>query len=187
MVVNSQAQIRRNIMAQLKESFGRVVYTYTTHNKYIDNLYWKKKWLNRIEISLTAISTSGIISSIFVYNELVTIFTAIISTILLALRILNFNDSLDKNINLHANTSLQLWYLREEYLSLMNDFENDIYTIEETLKKRDLLTENIGDVYKTAPRTNSKSYSKAQNALQNEEEQYFSEKELQKMLPPHLR
>ncbi|ENZ6560176.1 MULTISPECIES: hypothetical protein [Enterococcus] len=36
-------------------------------------------------------------------------------------------------------------------------------------------------------KTNSKSYESAQKALKSEEEQFFTEEELDKMLPEHLR
>lgn len=43
------------------------------------------------------------------------------------------------------------------------------------------------EAYKNAPKTNSKSYESAQKALKSEEEQFFTEEELDKMLPEHLR
>ena len=38
-----------------------------------------------------------------------------------------------------------------------------------------------------APSTNAKSYSSAQKALKENEEQYFQALEIDKMLPEHLR
>lgn len=40
---------------------------------------------------------------------------------------------------------------------------------------------------KKTPKTNSKSYTEAQKALKNEEEQFFTNEELNQMSPSHLR
>ena len=82
-------------------------------------------------------------------------------------------------------TSDLLWKIREEYVSLLTDFEmldaNDIRN------KRDDLQERTSEVYSNSPRTDAKSYMAAQKALKIEEGQTFSEKEIDIMLPNAIR
>lgn len=75
--------------------------------------------------------------------------------------------------------------VREDYISLLTDF--NVLSEIEIINKRDDLQKRIFEIYKVSPKTDSKSYSKAQKALKSEEEQFFSFDELDKMLPSHLR
>jgi uncharacterized FlgJ-related protein len=96
-----------------------------------------------------------------------------------------------KEINLvedskrHRIASDNMWIIREQYISLLTDFEtlseNDI------LEKRDIFQKQTFEVYNTSPKTDAKSYRDAQTALKSEEEQFFTPDEIDKMLPVHLR
>ena len=78
-----------------------------------------------------------------------------------------------------------LWKIREEYVSLLTDFE--VLNMDEIMEKRDELQNRTAEVYSNSPRTDSKSYKEAQKALKTEEEQTFSEKEIDVMLPNSIR
>ena len=71
-------------------------------------------------------------------------------------------------------------------LSLLVDLQ-DGRPVEEVRQQRDRLNAELEDIYKAAPRTNSKAYSDAQEALKNAEELFFTDEELNKMLPKQLR
>ncbi len=96
-----------------------------------------------------------------------------------------------KNFNLsgiaqeHKKASDILWKIREEYVSLLTDFE--MLDASEIRNKRDELQERTAEVYSNSPRTDSKSYQAAQKALKTEEEQTFSEEEIDIMLPNSIR
>ena len=86
---------------------------------------------------------------------------------------------------MHLETSNKLWAVREEYLSLLVDFE--VLSEEEIVSRRDSLARKTAEIYDKAPITDSKSYAKAQEELKNNESQFFSREELDKMLPIRLR
>ena len=67
----------------------------------------------------------------------------------------------------------------------MTDFEELDDT--EIVQRRDDLMLRTSEIYKTAPQTDERAYSEAQNALKNKEEQFFTQEELNVMLPAHLR
>lgn len=85
----------------------------------------------------------------------------------------------------HILAADELWLIREKYVSLMTDF--DILSTEDIISTRDTLLQETYDIYKKTPKTNSKSYTEAQEALKNDEEQFFTNEELNQMLPSHLR
>ena len=72
-----------------------------------------------------------------------------------------------------------------DYLSLLTDFGE--LTDSEIAAKRDVLINRCAEIYAAMPATDSKSYSEAQQALKSNEEQFFTQEELNKMLPQHLR
>lgn len=76
--------------------------------------------------------------------------------------------------------------IREALLSLLVDM-NDGRSIEDIRVERDRLNAALEDIYKGAPRTNSTAYQAAQKALKHAEELFFSDSELDKMLPKQLR
>lgn len=108
-----------------------------------------------------------------------------VSTILLGLNLYFKDFNLAEEIKQHRTTADKLWLLREQYISLLTDF--DILNETEIMQKRDDLQNRTAEVYQVAPPTDAKSYAAAQKALKVEEEQYFTAKEIDQMLPEHLR
>ena len=181
---NSQVH-RDGLMIQIKETYGRVVYTYTAHWKMVDALAEKNRRIKHAQIWLSAISTGGFIGSIITNETALTCIGGIFSTVLLALNLYFKDFNLNADITKHSAAANALWSIREAYVSLLTDFPN--MTNDEICARRDELQAMTADVYKTVPKTDSKSYTAAQNALKKEEEQFFGENELDMMLPPHLR
>lgn len=85
----------------------------------------------------------------------------------------------------HIKTMNALWLIREHYVSLLTDF--GALSEEDIRQKRDLLLEKTAEIYNVAPLTDEKSYEEAQRALKEQEEQFFTQEELNRILPQHLR
>ena len=184
MAVNSQMH-RDGLRSQIKEAYGRVVYTYTAHWKMVDALVIKNKRIKYAQIALSAISTGGFIGSIITNEAMLTCVGGIFSTILLGINLYFKDFNLSTEIAKHSTTANSLWPVRESYISLLTDFPN--LTIEQICAQRDELQAQVAEIYKSAPKTDARSYAAAQNALTNEEEQFFTVDELNQLLPEHLR
>lgn len=182
---NSRVSQGYKLESQIREAYGRVTYTQTCHDKRINRLLGINENIKIAQIILSAMTTGSFLVTI-ISNEKV---SAIVGGILsLALLILN---TYIKNFNLieisqkHQKASDLLWKIREEYVSLLTDFE--ILEMNEIMSKRDELQNRTAEVYSNSPRTDSKSYAEAQKALKTEEEQTFSEIEIDVMLPNSIR
>ena len=171
--------------SQIREAFGRVTYSQTCHDKKINKLLEKNERIKFTQIILSAASTSGICVSIFSNKKISSIFSALISLFLLIHSTYMKNFNLLEEAQAHKKASDLLWKIREEYASLLTDFE--VLELDVIMKKRDELQERTSKVYSEFPRTDSKSYAAAQKALKTEEEQTFSEKEIDIMLPNSIR
>lgn len=172
-------------MAQLREAYGKLTYTYTAHNKMANRLDIERKWVVKIKIILSAVSTVGLVGTFGVNQLILKLVTTILSATLLALTLYYKDADVLQEILEHRRAADTLWNYREAYLSLMTDF--DKYSDSELSAKRDILTSEVGKIYSTTPRTDPKSYQATQRALKNEEEQFFTPDEIDMMLPEHLR
>lgn len=169
---NSRNSQGYKLESQIREAYGRVTYSQTCHDKFINRTVKLEDGIKVAQIVLSAITTSGFVVAIF-------------SLALLILNTYIKNFDLSGIAQEHKKASDLLWKIREEYVSLLTDFEmldsNDIRN------KRDELQERTSEVYSNSPRTDAKSYTVAQKALKTEEEQTFSEAEIDIMLPNSIR
>lgn len=182
---NSQHSQGYKIESQIREAYGRVTYTQTCHDKTINRLLELNDKIKVWQIVLSAITTSGFIVTIFAEDMVASIGGALISLALLILNTYTKNFNLVELAKEHKIASDLLWKIREEYVTLLIDFETLDSGI--IMNKRDELQERTWNVYSNSPRTDSKSYSEAQKALKKEEEQTFSEHEIDVMLPNSIR
>jgi len=123
--------------------------------------------------------------AIFSDDNVASILGALFSLVLLILNTYTKIFNLIESAQEHKSASDLLWKIREEYVSLLTDFE--MLGADEIMKKRDELQERTSNVYSNSPRTDAKSYAAAQKALKTEEEQTFSEEEIDNMLPNSIR
>lgn len=178
-------EYKDKLRAQLRESYGRVVYSNTTHLKVVDKLITKNNRMKTIQIVLSAITTGGFLTTFISNGGVLKFVTGLASVLSLGLNIYLKNFELDTLSKEHQIAANELWLIREKYVSLLTDMDD--MDIEQIVALRDLLQQNTHDIYKTSPKTDSDSYSKAQEALKKEEEQFFSDEELNQILPKHLR
>ena len=180
--LNSQGY---KLESQIREAFGRIVYSQTCHEKKIQSLIHKNETFKLWQIILSALATGTFLSTIFCTELISGIIGSLISMILLIINSYMKNSNLEEVIQNHKNTANLLWKIREEYVTLLTDFE--ILSVNEIRSKRDELQDRTSEVYSKSHRTDSKSYEKAQKALKNDEEQTFSEHEIDIMLPNSIR
>lgn len=173
---------RAQLKNQIKDACGKVIYTYTAHHKLADRLEKKIKYMCNAEIILTALFFVATLVSFLTGNPSWAWMGLISVTLCLFLLNLYFKEyKIRDEINQHRKAANTLWGIREEYVSLLVDFE----TLEdsEIQKKRDVLCNKVSEVNNHYPATDKKSYKAAQKALQKEEEQTFKENEVDSILP----
>ena len=175
------------IESQMRECYGRVVYSHKTHEKCADILL---KRLGRIKLSqivLSSMTTAGFISMIFGAGSVGAMIGVVISTILLFLNTYTKNYDLGELAQKHRQAAADLWLIREKYLALITDLRVGEESLEKITNRRDALLENLHGVYSGAPSTTYQAYKKAQKALQQLGEMTFSDAEIDALLPSDLR
>jgi len=177
----------RTIEGQIRECFGRVVYSHKTHEKCADILQSMLSSVKTCQIVLSAMIVGGFVSTILGTGPIGSIIGIIISTTLLVMNALLKNYDLGGMIQKHKQTASDLWLIREKYLSLLTDIKAGLKSTEEICSNRDALNNELYSIYSGAPNTNSRAYRKAQEALKINQELTFSDSEIDVFLPKELR
>lgn len=182
---NSQDSQGYKLESQIREAFGRVTYTQTCHEKINKRLNLYDSRIKIAQIVLSSITTGSFLVTIITNEKIATIIGAIFSVMLLILNAYVKDFNLCDIAQKHREAADLLWKIREEYVSLLIDFE--LLEVDDIMEKRTELQDRTADVYKNSPRTDAKSYKEAQKALKTDEEQTFSEHEIDVMLPNSIR
>lgn len=178
-------EYKKKLESQIKEQYGKLVYSYTCHWEEVSilkNVSNKLKWG---DIILTAASATGIVSFFIFDAKWLAAIGAVFSTLSLAITLSSKEYNVDEKIISHQKSADDLWVVREKYISLLTDIGQ--ISTDEICKRRDELVEESAVIYKAALPTSAKAYERAQNKIKNEEYQFFTEDELDKMMPNHLR
>ncbi|CAK7020214.1 SLATT domain-containing protein [Saezia sanguinis] len=178
---------------QLRECFGRVVYSHKTHEKCADILLKHHKCIKFWQIILSALLTGGLVATFFDFSSLAeykkcgTFVAAVLSTVLLALNSYTKDYDLGEIAQKHRQAGAELWIIREKYLSLLTDLRLNVESLDKIRTQRNQLAEDLYAVYTGAPSTNYKSYVEAQKALKELEDMTFSDDEIDAFLPKELK
>jgi hypothetical protein len=178
---------RRVLEGQLRECYGRVVYSHKTHEKCADILLSRLANIKLAQIILSAITTAGFVGVIFGAGTLGAIVGVVVSIALLILNSYTKNYDLGELAQKHKQAANDLWLVRERYLSLLVDLAMKEKPLEMLQTQRDELVEQLHAVYSGSPNTTFQAYRKAQEALQTQEELTFSDTEIDAFLPTELR
>lgn len=186
----SQIQI---LEAQIRECFGRIVWSHKIHEKCADLCLDSLNRLKTLEIVLSAVTTTTLLISIFGETRIGSAVAAILSTAVLAITIYTKDYDLGGQAKAHSESASKLWNIREMYISLIADIKAETLSINEIKEQRDKLQESVHSIYQNAPRTNYKAYQLASKSLNQGgevntgEEMTFSDAEIDRFLPKELR
>ncbi|MBP1625956.1 MAG: hypothetical protein H6Q00_431 [Holophagaceae bacterium] len=178
---------------QLRECYGRVVYSHKTHEKCADILLKRHNRIKIYQILISAVVTGGLIAALFdfgalaAYKKLGAYFAVLLSTILLVLNSYTKDYDLGEIAQKHRQAGADLWIIREKYLSLLTDLRMEVLSLDAVRSQRDQLVDDLHTVYTGAPNTNHKAYVEAQKALKELEDMTFSDDEIDAFLPKELK
>lgn len=184
--VNGQGEAYSILESQLRECYGRVVYSHKTHEKCADILLEKLSKIKVWQIILSAITTGGFIAVFFGVGRLGVSIGVVVSTALLVLNAYTKDYDLGELAQKHRLAGADLWLIREKFLSLITDLRLGGEPIDVLQAKRDGLLEELHVIYAGSPSTTIKAYRKAQEALQVLEDMTFSDEEIDALLPKML-
>lgn len=178
---------RHILEGQLRECYGRVVYSHKAHEKCADILLSRLSAIKLWQIILSAITTGGFIAAVLGAGKVGAAVGMVISIVLLVMNAYTKNYDLGELAQKHKQAANDLWIVRETYLSLLVDLRMKEKPLESLQRQRDELVEQLHTVYSSAPSTTFQAYKKAQEALKKVEDMTFSDAEIDAFLPRELK
>lgn len=178
------------LLAQVREAFGRVVYSHKTHEKQADICFGRYRWQQGVLVAFTAISTGTFLASVLglLGNPVLTsLVTSAIALVVSALSLASKSFKFSEESEAHRDIAACLWDVRESYLSLIADLMSSATPSTDARARRDELQEATRKAYADAPRTTSKAFSRASDGLKHNEELTFNSGEIDLFLPEALR
>ena len=178
------------LLSQVREAFGRVVYSHKVHEKQADIYFVKYRCQQGALIAFTAISSGTFLATavdILNNKTLTSLATSSIALLVtwmsLGVKTFKFSEESDA----HRTTASQLWDIRESYMSLIADMMSDNISDTDARILRDELQDAACKAYAAAPRTTSRAYKRARRRLKDNEELTFTPREIDLFLPATLR
>ena len=178
---------RRILEGQIRECYGRVVYSHKTHEKCADLLLDRLSMIKLWQILLSACTTGSFVSTFFGSGNTGAAIGVVISTILLVLNAYTKNYDLGELAQKHKQAANDIWLIREQYLSLLSDLAMEQKPLENLQMERDALLGSLHAIYAGSPSTTYAAYKKAQDALKRNEDMTFSDQEIDAFLPKELK
>ncbi|MBF8275848.1 MAG: hypothetical protein HW390_921 [Candidatus Brocadiaceae bacterium] len=172
---------------QLRECYGRVVYSHKTHEKCADLLLGRLSIIKVWQIVLSALTTGGFISTFLGSGNVGAAVGVVLSTALLVLNAYTKNYDLGELAQKHKQAANDIWLIREKYLSLLTDLASKRKSLDILQEERDKLLAELHAVYAGSPSTTYQAYKKAQEALKRNEDMTFSDEEIDAFLPKELK
>ena len=183
--MEQSSQVREALVSQLENEYGKLVYTYTCHLKQAKVSGLVGTIVSWTDITLTAITTGSLLGLLFTDQKVLAIISAICAALALMINLYQKEAKITEKATEHLAFAQKLWLPREKYISLLTDAP--ILDNTEIHIQRDKLQETLNDIYSREPMTHGIAYKMTQRALKDNEEQFFSRDELNRMLPESLR
>lgn len=185
-----EAKDRALLLAQVRETYGRICYTHKTQEKQADICHEKYRSQRTVKVVLTAVSSGAFLASLaglLLDEQWAAVVTSFIAVLLSASTLADKTFRHGEEMQQHRETAAKLWNVRESYLSLLVDLTSGDMTLGTGRGVRDKLQRAAGAIYADAPRTSAAAYERAQKALQMHGDLTFSATEIDQLLPPALR
>ena len=170
---------------QIRECFGRVVYSHKTHERMADLCIAKFDRYKTLQIALLGLTSTGAVGVVFSDKAWIEYGTVVLSFLTFFVSTYLKTFDMGTVVQRHRDAASKLWNVRECYLSLLTDLP--ILSRNTAIERRDELQASLAAIYEAAPQTNGRAYMEAQDRLKNKEDLTFSPEEIDHFLPLSLK
>ncbi len=148
------ASLRRTI----RHTLAGLIYTHKTHEKEIEVLSTASSWIRYVELALIALSAGGAISVLLGTGFGFKLTTAILATLATMATLINESFNPEHAITDHKRCARALWFMRERYINLIADLDDQRISPQEARLIRDELLREVFEIYRNAPNTSERAF-----------------------------
>ena len=157
----------KTTLDNIKDLYKNVVWTHKIQEKESDIQHHKQVVYNIISIVLLSLTSSGVLSTIFINDIALKIVSAIISFISLTVSIITLSTNHDVLSDRHKRSALDFLCLRNELKIFLSDIKIKRYTDDEILSKRDVFFTEYNQLCKNSFSASKKAVLLAEKDLQD--------------------
>lgn len=154
---------KERLEKQITDAAGNVQYTFVAHWKIVKKLKMRYDVIKIVQIILTAVSTGGFFVSIVAGVPCLSWIGGITSSIALGLNLYMLHFNLPDLIKAHMDAANCLWEVRENYKSLLTDFDD--MELDKIREARNELMKRVNQINRQYPGTDDKSFKEAQSDM----------------------
>ena len=171
----------------VRNTFAGSVWSHKIHEKQADQYAQKYHTLETINIFCASLTSTGLIGIIF-YNEMwLKIITAVLSFITIFCGAYFKSFALQDMIEKNRNTAHRIICFRNDLITLLTKIHLKAGTPEELTEEYKVILEKLNEAYASALDTTRKAVNEAAIALKDRQEFTYSDNEIDRFLPSHLR
>lgn len=168
---------------QIRQIFAGTVWTHKIQEKQADIYLAKYKCLENWRIGLSAVTTSGIITVVFIDKFWLKVVTAIISGVSFFINSYFKMYDLKSLYKQHKTSAIDLLELREELISVLCDIKLGKYDEISLSEKRDEVLKKQMSIYKKCLDAEGKAVDRASDNLKRRQDNTYSDEEIDSYLP----
>ncbi len=171
----------------VRNTFAGSVWSHKIHEKQADLHAKKYHTMETINILCASLTSAGVIGTILYSEVWLKIITAVLSfiTIFCGAYFKSFaiQDAIDNN----RKTVHKIVCSRNDLITLLTEIRLKTRSPEELTEKYKAILEELNEAYESAPGTTKEAVKEATIALKEREEFTYSDQEINRFLPSHLR
>ena len=175
------------MLAEIRQTFGRVVITHKTHEKEVERKARQSLLLTWTNLLVITITLGATLAAPLTEGNTAQLASIISATVAFGFGCVQLSFQPQRSAEEHRSCAKELLGIRDQYSALIADQRAGIITAEQLLMRRELLGIRLAELFAHAPQTSPKSYQKAEKALGGNEGLTFTDVEIDNMLPRELR
>jgi hypothetical protein len=173
-------------MSEVRQTYGRVVYTHKTHEKEAERKITQSHWLTRTNLVVISVTLAATLAMPLLKNTWAQWIPVGSAVIAFGFAIAQLSFQPQREAAEQRNAAKSFLNLRDDFGRLIADAQGQV-NIDPLRARYDVLTARLAELYAYAPQTSAAAYQKARQALTGDEEVIFTDDELNRMLPRELR
>ena len=177
----------RVLLGVIRQNYASVVWTHKVQEKQAEIYNKRYGILETINVFVAALTSCGIITTIFLDNLLAQIVTTILSFITLGITAYFKSFNLKELENQSKSFANQFIVIRNELLQLIADIKINGKDFSQINKTYEEVMGKLNKLYVDAPSTTQKALEMAEKALKTKKEYSFTDEEIDIFLPKQLR
>lgn len=175
------------LLADVKETFGRVTYTHKTHEKDAERSEKSARRIKGLSVLIVGVTAAAALAAPLLDSDVAAWTAAVAGVIGLVFAAYQLAYDPAADAARHRLAAKSFLTLRDDYRRLLADAQAGGLSPRALRARRDQLARELGHLHRTAHQTTPQAYQKAREALQGSEELSFSESEYRHLLGPGAR